>query len=190
MTKYDFRFIANRFKMVKKFIWVFLVIQIVFGFLLSMLFGSAITGVVDTVATIRFPFSIIKKDYNASNPWIEYSFFVRNENVFDLISFQASISIDILYFNESDDSQIRRRIYEKTSMYYNTPSGASLFYLINGTSENFYLIELENFWSFADLNKSVSSLFHASFKGIYLSGLVSFNLKVFNLNMSKFEFQV
>jgi hypothetical protein len=188
MTKFDFRFIANRFKMVKKIIWVFLVIQIVFGFLLSILFGSAVTGMVNTVATIRFPFSIIRKEYNASNPWIEYSFFVKNENVFDLISFQASISIDILYFNKSDDSQIRRRIYEKTSMYYNTPSGEILFYLINGTSENFYLKELDNFWSFADMNKSVSSLFHAFFKGTYLSGLISFNLKVSNLNMSKFEF--
>lgn len=184
------KIIVGRIRRRRKILWVILIVQIIFGLIFIGALGSVVNGSLRTVATIKFPFSLIKKNYELSNPWVEYSFFVRNENFFELSSFQVDISIDILYVNESSGLQERGRIYDKTNIYYNIAPTESLFYLINGTAENFNLRELQNFWSFADFNSTYVSMIHAIFQGGYLGGLLSFYLGVFNQNISKFEIQI
>jgi hypothetical protein len=55
------KIIVGRIRRRRKILWVILIVQIIFGLIFIGALGSVVNGSLRTVATIKFPFSLIKK---------------------------------------------------------------------------------------------------------------------------------
>ena len=87
-------------KLVQKYTnWIFFFVLIIYSIIIPIGLSSVYAGIDQTVNSVRFPNSFIEKEFNSTDPWIEFSYLVKNFNRFDL-DFELTTSIYAQYYPE------------------------------------------------------------------------------------------
>jgi len=136
---------------------------------------------------VAFPNSFIRKDFNCTEPWIEYSFFIKNKHFFVLERFHVTAVIRVSFYQDGTDDLVQEKIFEQRLLYKVLPK-QSLAVEINATSENFDKDKLILFWNIANLTKEYTFLIDIDFEGLYIYGLIRFSFRYYDVDIEEYEF--
>ena len=67
---------------------IFTVFSIIASIIIPITISTTYVGVDQTINSLAFPNGFIKRDFNNSEPWIRYSFFIKNYN-------QATLDLEL-----------------------------------------------------------------------------------------------
>ena len=172
----------------KKIIWILQIIPIIFGLVLSVPLQSSFLHLSNTVETIIFPSYYIEKDLNSTtDPWITYSFIIKNYHYYKIQALNVNASIYVSYYENDTGIQNKLNIIQKAQFYYRIPPRDYFGKSINATVSDFNLNNYNYFWSNFNISKGYNYTINIAFKGVYLGGLFSFNAIILNLDLKDFE---
>jgi hypothetical protein len=134
-----------------------------------------------------FPNSFIKKEFNASEPWVEYSYLIRNDHFTVLETVSIGVEIDCAYFNH-DNSLQRSGIFSKYEIFHQIQPDSVLHHSENYTMENFNISALQQIWSDINASKPYSYFITVHLNGNYFGNLARFALIFRDLNLTRYEY--
>ena len=171
----------------KKFNLVFHASSIALSLVIVSFISSEATGVINTVDSLVFPNSFIKKEFNTTEPWIEYSYLLRNNHFNVLETVAVEVEIDCAYVALNNSLQ-RRQIFVKREVYHHIPPNSVLHYSNNHTKELFFMGALNAVWSDINASMPISYLITFHVDGVYIGRLAKFSLIFRDLNLSRYEY--
>ena len=96
-------------------------------------------GVINTVDTFVFPNSFIKKDFNTTKPWIEYSYLIKNSHYVILSTVSITVEIDVSYQTQNE-SLLRQSIFTSSETFHDIQPG-SVLHKSNNYSSSYFLLD-------------------------------------------------
>ena len=166
---------------------VLLLALVTYSSIIPFLIPSMYIGIDETVNSIRFPNSFIEKEFNSTDPWIEFSFLVKNLNRFNL-DFELTTSIYAQYFPENSLNMKESTIFHSSSTFQGISYDETCPKVLNFSSSYFDLPMLTAFYTSVNVSMPYTFFINAQFHGSYLANLMSFTIGFTALNISEYEF--
>jgi len=165
-------------KRTKLISYILLIIILIYGLSFSILFIIVSNSVLKTIGSIRIPYDYYLGNLDPSNPELEFSFRIKNMGFTDIADFSISVSEDLLFFEQLNETERRVTIFHQIE-YYGTISPMKNFIRIFvGNDTNFNKVVLNNFWDKVNLSKGVRDLLTIEMKGYTFFGLVPFKILI------------
>jgi hypothetical protein len=167
--------------------WMIPFCSILTSIIMPISLTTAYIGIDQTIISFAFPNSFIKKNFNSSQPWIEYSFFIKNYNRGEL-DLELKITIEAKYYRELINQIFQQKIFNLNGAYRKISYGQSLSKLVNASYTHFDLLNLQYFWDNGNFSKPFSFLMSEELEGNYHLSFISFEIIFYDLNVSDYEF--
>jgi hypothetical protein len=177
----------NLLKFNRKISVFFYLITLITSLSITLFISAEATGLISTIDSFVFPNSFIKKDFNTTEPWIEYSFLIRNNhhNVIDTVSFRAEIDFEYVTRNNSTK---REPIFENNKVFHSILPDAVLHDSTNYTKEHFLMDNLNEIWGDIIASEPYTFFITIHIKGIFFGNLVKFAMTFRDINLTRYEF--
>ena len=166
---------------------VFYLITLILSLVITSFISAEALGVINTVDTFVFPNSFIKKDFNSTRPWIEYSYLIKNNHYVILSRVSITVEIDVSYQTQNE-SLLRQSIFKSSETFHDIQPGSVLHKSNNYSSSYFLLDNLNDLWLNINTTKPYSSLITVHLTGNYVGNFAKFSLIFRDLNLSLYEY--
>jgi len=165
---------------------IFTIFSVIASIVIPITISTTYIGVDQTINSLAFPNGFIKRDFNTSEPWVQYSFFIKNYNQATL-NLELNLEIHAQYYPTGTEQLIQTKIFDIKSTYPQITPAESLSIINNATQTYFDFQALQDFWNDVNSSKPYQFLMNVKFKGTYLFSLITFEVRISSLNITDYE---
>jgi len=158
--------------------YIILLIILLYGISFSILFFVISDSILKTIGSIRIPYDYYYGDLDPSSPRLDFSFKIKNMGFTEITDFSVSISEDLIYFEQFNNTEKRVTIFHQLEYYGTIPPMKDYIRLFSGIETNFNKVFLSDFWDKANFSKGVKDLLTIEIKARTFFGILPFRILI------------
>jgi len=137
----------NSYKKINKADRLILVFTILYSIGIFLTSFSVYFSILNTNSTIVFPNGYCKTYFGDDQPYINFSFGMKNTGFIDINNLNLGVKLHVRYFNITQEKYVRKNFFHKIQFFGKFKSLETVNYSFNGESKHFDHAFLSLFWA-------------------------------------------